>query len=114
MARRWRIVSAAIIARLDACPALWRADAVALLGASREPHSADDYLAAVRAACLDPWEVDTGSDGDDCILSALTADDALADVAEHARETESEAHPEGRAAWARERGWTATRIGGAS
>ena len=99
-----------IIAALEARPDAWQADAQALLGASREPHSAADYLAAVRAACLDLWDVDTGNDGADCILSTVSASHALADVAEHARETESGAHPEGRAAWARERGWTATRL----
>lgn len=59
------------------------------------------------------WSVDTKSDGADCTIEGddlVDADDALTLVAEHARETDSAEHPEGRAAWARERGWTAERV----
>lgn len=70
----------------------------------------DVVLAAARAGRL--YVVDTKNAGEDAILVGDDADDVLAEVAEHAREHDSEEHPEGegRAAWARESGWTAERI----
>ena len=73
-------------------------------GAGYAPSIAET-LAAARAGLL--VDVDTQNDGEDALVIAESADDALAEVAmSYAIET-STSHPDGAAAWARERGWTA-------
>lgn len=74
--------------------------------AVRSGLSLTDAEAALHAGRL--YDVDTQSDGGDCAVDADSEDEALEIVAEHERENDSAAHPGGRAAWALERGWTAT------
>jgi hypothetical protein len=65
-------------------------------------------LEAARAGQL--YDVDTQSRGADCLTVATSEDDALSEIAMHEEPELATAHPEGAAAWARERGWSADRV----
>jgi hypothetical protein len=69
-------------------------------------------LAECLAAAADGrlYDVDTQNRGADCLTIAEHEDAALSEIAEHEEPDLSAAHPEGAAAWARDRRWTAERI----